>query len=98
MVGAKGDEGILYGPAFSSGEFKKYRPQDTMNYHPVYGYKEDLKKEMRRGNSPMVDLLDSMYEYAPDNLLQIEAEADDRMGNTDYRKAEGGIMSLKRKK
>ena len=97
MVGAKGDEGILYGPAFSSGEFKKYRPQDTMNYHPVYGYKEDLKKEMRRGNSPMVDLLDSMYEYAPDNLLQIEAEADDRMGNTDYRKAEGGIMGIKRK-
>ena len=77
-----------------------------MNYHPVYGYKEALKKEMRRGNSPMEDILYSMDEYAPDNLLQIEAERpttkiDDKnvdMGIYDYRKAEGGIMSLKRKK
>ena len=96
MIGAKGDEGLIWGPAFSSGKFKKFRPQDTMNYHPVYGYKEDLKKEMRRGNSPMEDILYSMDEYGPDNLLQVEAE-DDRMGSTDYRKAEGGIMSLKRK-
>jgi hypothetical protein len=106
MVGAKGDEGFLYGLGFGFDKFKKYRPQDTMNYHPVYGYKEALKKEMRRGNSPMEDILYSMDEYAPDNLLQIEAERpttkiDDKnvdMGIYDYRKAEGGIMSLKRKK
>ena len=97
MIGAKGDEGLIWGPAFSSGKFKKFRPQDTMNYHPVYGYKEDLKKEMRRGNSPMEDILYSMDEYGPDNLLQVEAE-DDRMGSTDYRKAEGGIMNLRRKR
>jgi hypothetical protein len=97
MIGAKGDEGLVWGPLFSSGKFKKFRPQDTMNYHPVYGYKEDLKKEMRRGNNPMEDILLSMDEYDPSNFLQVEAE-DDRMGSTDYRKAEGGIMSLNRKK
>jgi len=97
MIGAKGDEGLVWGPLFSSGQFKKFRPQDTMNYHPVYGYKEDLKKEMRRGNNPMEDILLSMDEYDPSNFLQVEAE-DDRMGSTDYRKAEGGIMSLNKKK
>jgi hypothetical protein len=74
MIGAKGDEGLVWGPLFSSGEFKKFRPQDTMNYHPVYGYKEDLKKEMRRGNNPMEDILLSMDEYDPSDLLKLEAE------------------------
>jgi hypothetical protein len=45
----------------------------------------------------MEDILLSMDEYDPSNFLQVEAE-DDRMGSTDYRKAEGGIMSLNRKK
>ena len=109
MIGAKGDEGLVWGPLFSSGEFKKFRPQDTMNYHPVYGYKEDLKKEMRRGNSPMEDILSSMDEYSPSNLLPLEAGRTENlndenvdMGIYDYNEfADGGlagIMSLKRKK
>ena len=58
------------------------------------------RAEWERAYIVGLDLLDSMYEYSPSNLLQIEAEADDRMGSTDYRedKAEGGIMSLKKKK
>ena len=28
-----------------------------MNYHPVYGYKEDIKDVIREGDSPMEDML-----------------------------------------
>ena len=105
MIGAKGDEGLVWGPLFSSGEFKKFRPQDTMNYHPVYGYKEHLKKEMRRGNSPMEDILLSMDEYDPSDLLKLEAERTENlndenvdMGIYDYNEfADGGLAGLMKK-
>jgi len=102
MIGVKGDEGLVWGPTFGTplreANFKKFRPQDIMNYHPVYGYKEDLKKEMRRGNSPMEDILYSMDEYGPSDKLQLEAE-NDPMGTYDYdqRYAEGGLANLMKK-
>ena len=102
MIGVKGDEGLVWGPTFGTplreANFKKFRPQDIMNYHPVYGYKEDLKKEMRRGNSPMEDILYSMDEYGPSDKLQLEAE-NDPMGTYDYdqRYAKGGLANLMKK-
>lgn len=86
MLGAKGDEGIIWGPQFGNPsrgifnegkEMKKFKPQSVMKYHPVYGYKEDLKKEMRRGNSPMEDINDSMNEFAPSPILINEGSRGD---------------------
>jgi hypothetical protein len=86
MLGAKGDEGIIWGPQFGNPsrgifnegrEMKKFKPQSVMNYHPVYGYKEDLKKEMRRGNSPMEDINDSMNEFYPSPILINEGSRGD---------------------
>jgi hypothetical protein len=86
MLGAKGDEGIIWGPQFGNPsrgifnegkEMKKFKPQSVMNYHPVYGYKEDLKKEMRRGNSPMEDINESMNEFYPSPILINEGSRGD---------------------
>ena len=53
---------------------------------------------MRRGNSPMEDILYSMDEYGPSDKLQLEAE-NDPMGTYDYdqRYAEGGLANLMKK-
>ena len=82
MVGMKGDEGLLWGilgnltregiEKLGLGEheaLKGFKPQTVMNYHPVYGYKEDIKKVMRDGDSPMEDMLEFMKKYYPNSGL-----------------------------
>ena len=32
-----------------------------MNYHPVYGYKEDIKDVIREGDSPMEDPVNGLW-------------------------------------
>ena len=70
MVGAKADEGMVWGPIFGSSmrEFfesiggeetdslKAFNPQELMSAHPVYGYKEQIKDMESRGISPMEDI------------------------------------------
>jgi hypothetical protein len=86
MLGMKGDEGLVWGPIGSMfregaekvgfGEhdsLKKFTPQTVMNYHPVYGYKEDIKDVIRQGDSPMEDMLEFMKENYPSSGLIQEA-------------------------
>ena len=92
MVGAKADEGMVWGPIFGSSmrEFfesiggeetdslKAFKPQELMSAHPVYGYKEQIKDMESRGYSPMEDI----------------------RGHFDYalpKYAQGGIVSLLKK-
>jgi len=71
MIGAKGDEGLVWGPLFGGGmrealeglgfgetdSLKKdFTPQELMMEHPVHGYKEQIKDMESRGISPMEDI------------------------------------------
>jgi hypothetical protein len=112
MLGMKGDEGLVWGPVgsmFREGAeklgfaehkaLKSFKPQKVMNYHPVYGYKEDIKEVIREGDSPMEDMLYFMEKYYPRTAL-IQEAARDVLGTYDYDPnlyAEGGIASLKKK-
>ena len=82
MVGMKGGEGGIWGilgalsreagEQLGLGEhdaLKGFKPQIVMNYHPVYGYKEDIKKAMRDGDVPMEDMLEFMKKYYPNSGL-----------------------------
>jgi len=86
MVGIKGDEGLIWGPIgnlFREGfekigfgehdALKGFKPQTVMNYHPAYGYKEDIKDVIREGDSPMEDMLYFMEKYYPRSGLVEEA-------------------------
>ena len=86
MLGMKGDEGMIWGPIgnlFREGAeklgfgehdaLKGFTPQTVMNYHPVYGYKEDIKDVIREGDSPMEDMLYYMEKYYPSSGLVQEA-------------------------
>ena len=86
MVGMKGDEGLVWGGIGSGfregmeksgfGEhdaLKGFTPQTVMNYHPVYGYKEDIKDVIRQGDSPMEDMLGYMEKNYPGSGLIQEA-------------------------
>ena len=86
MAGIKGDEGLVWGPIGSMfregmeksgfGEhdaLKGFTPQTVMNYHPVYGYKEDIKDVIRQGDSPMEDMLGYMEKNYPGSGLIQEA-------------------------
>ena len=113
MLGMKGDEGLVWGPVgsmFREGAeklgfaehkaLKSFKPQKVMNYHPVYGYKEDIKEVIREGDSPMEDMLYFMEKYYPRTAL-IQEAARDVLGTYDYDPelyAEGGIVSLNVKK
>jgi len=113
MLGIKGDEGMVWGPVgtlFREGmeqagfgeheALKGFTPQKVMNYHPVYGYKEDIKDVIREGDSPMEDMLDFMGKYYPRSALLDEA-ARDKMGIYDYDPelyAGGGIAGVRRPK
>mgnify|MGYP003656855629 CR=1 FL=1 len=113
MLGIKGDEGLVWGPVgalFREGmedlgfeeykSLKGFKPQKVMNYHPAYGYKEDIKDVIREGDSPMEDMLEYMKEYYPRSAL-IQEAARDVLGTYDYDPelyAEGGIVSLNVKK
>ena len=44
-----------------------------MNYHPAYGYKEDIKDVIREGDSPMEDMLMYMEKNFPSTALRDEA-------------------------
>ena len=112
MVGIKGDEGLVWGPIgnlfregleeIGGGEHKAlqgFTPQKVMNYHPVYGYKEDIKDVIREGDSPMEDMLYAMEKYYPRSGL-IEEAYRDKLGTYDYDRnlyAQGGIVSLLKK-
>jgi len=52
---------------------KSFTPQTVMNYHPVYGYKEDIKDVIRQGDSPMEDMLMYMEKNYPGSGLIQEA-------------------------
>ena len=52
-----------------------------MNYHPVYGYKEDITKIIREGDSPMEDMLMFMEKYYPSSALLEEAMRGKEAGN-----------------
>ena len=113
MLGMKGDEGLVWGPVgtlFREGmeqagfdehkALKGFKPQKVMNYHPAYGYKEDIKEVIREGDSPMEDMLMYMEKYYPRSAL-IDEAGRDKMGTYDYDPelyAEGGIASLMKKK
>ena len=80
MIGAKGDEGLVWGPLFGGGmreafeglgfgetdSLKGFTPQELMMEHPVYGYKEQIKRMEEGGKdfygverapvSPMEDI------------------------------------------
>ena len=70
MIGAKADEGLIWGPLFGVGmretleglgfgetdSLKAFKPQELMMEHPVYGYKEQIKDMESRGISPMEDI------------------------------------------
>ena len=70
MIGAKADEGLVWGPLFGGGmrevfeglgfgetdSLKAFKPQELMMEHPVYGYKEQIKDMESRGMSPMEDI------------------------------------------
>ena len=86
MLGMKGDEGLVWGPIgsmFREGmekigfdehkAMKSFTPQTVMNYHPVYGYKEDIKAVIREGDSPMEDMLMYMEKNYPGSGLIQEA-------------------------
>jgi hypothetical protein len=86
MLGMKGDEGLVWGPIgnlFREGletvgvgehdALKGFKPQTVMNYHPVYGYKEDIKDVIREGDSPMEDMLMFAKKYYPRSGLVEEA-------------------------
>jgi len=112
MLGMKGDEGLVWGPVgtlFREGAeklgfdehkaLKSFKPQKVMNYHPAYGYKEDIKDVIREGDSPMEDMLEFMKKFYPSSALNVEA-ARDKLGTYDYDPdllATGGIASLKKK-
>jgi hypothetical protein len=114
MVGMKGDEGLVWGglgaltreglEQAGLGEhdaLKGFTPQKIMNYHPVYGYKEDIKDVIREGDSPMEDMLMFMEKYYPSSAL-LEEAARDKMGTYDYdpnlgyNYAGGGIAGIRR--
>ena len=111
MVGIKGDEGLVWGPIgnlfregleeIGGGEHKAlqgFTPQKVMNYHPVYGYKEDIKDVIREGDSPMEDMLYAMEKYYPRSAL-IEEAYRDKLGTYDYNPnlyAGGGIAGIRR--
>ena len=113
MVGIKGDEGLVWGGIGSMfregmeksgfGEhdaLKGFKPQKVMNYHPAYGYKEDIKEVIREGDSPMEDMLMFMEKYYPRSAL-LEEAGRDKLGTYDYDPnlyATGGIASLNVKK
>ena len=78
MIGAKGDEGLVWGPLFGGGmrelfeklgwgektdSLKGFKPQELMSAHPVYGYKEQIKDMESRGISPMEDIR-GHFDYA----------------------------------
>jgi len=112
MLGAKGDEGKIWGPTFGNlmregmeaagyeehKALKSFKPQEVMNYHPVYGYQEKIKDIIRQGDSPMEDVLYQFEKYMPSTALQDEALYDDPMGTYDYREyqAGGGIAGIRR--
>ena len=112
MLGAKGDEGMIWGPTFGNlmregmeaagyeehKALKSFKPQEVMNYHPVYGYQEKIKDIIRQGDSPMEDVLYQFEKYMPSTALQDEALYDDPMGTYDYREyqAGGGIAGIRR--
>ena len=86
MLGMKGDEGMVWGPigaltregieSLGFGEhdaLKGFTPQPVMNYHPAYGYKEDIKDVIREGDSPMEDMLMFMEKNFPSTALRDEA-------------------------
>ena len=86
MLGMKGDEGMVWGPVgtlFREGAeqagfdehkaLKSFTPQTVMNYHPAYGYKEDIKDVIREGDSPMEDMLMYMKKNFPSTALRDEA-------------------------
>ena len=52
---------------------KSFTPQTVMNYHPVYGYKEDIKAVIRQGDSPMEDMMYYMEKNYPASGLIKEA-------------------------
>jgi len=107
MIGAKGDEGLVWGPIFGSSmrEFfesiggeetdslKKFQPQELMMEHPVYGYKEQIKRMEEGGKdfygverapvSPMEDIREHFGYALGDG------------GRASY--FNGGIASLKKK-
>ena len=111
MLGMKGDEGLVWGPIgnlFREGAeklgfdehkaLKSFKPQKVMNYHPAYGYKEDIKEVMREGDSPMEDMLYFMEKYYPRTGL-VEEAARDKLGTYDYNPnlyAGGGIAGVRR--
>jgi hypothetical protein len=77
---------------------KSFTPQTVMNYHPVYGYKEDIKEVIREGDSPMEDMLYFMEKYYPRSGLVEEAYRD-KLGTYDYDPnlyAGGGIAGIRR--
>ena len=100
MIGAKADEGLVWGPLFGGGmrEFfeaiggektdslKAFKPQELMSAHPVYGYKEQIKDMESRGISPMEDIR-SHFDYALSNYSG--------GGRASY--LDGGIVSLLKK-
>ena len=112
MLGMKGDEGLIWGPIgnlFREGAeklgfeehkaLKSFKPQKVMNYHPAYGYKEDIKEVIREGDSPMEDMMYFMEKYYPRSAL-IEEAYRDKLGTYDYDRnlyAQGGIASLLKK-
>ena len=78
MIGAKGDEGLVWGPLFGGGmrelfeklgwgektdSLKGFKPQELMSAHPVYGYKEQIKDMESRGINPMEDIR-GHFDYA----------------------------------
>jgi hypothetical protein len=86
MLGMKGDEGLVWGPigaltregieslGFDEHDaLKGFTPQTVMNYHPAYGYKEDIKDVIREGDSPMEDMLMFMEKNFPSTALRDEA-------------------------
>ena len=86
MLGMKGDEGLVWGPIGSAFResmekigfdehkaLKSFTPQTVMNYHPVYGYKEDIKAVIRQGDSPMEDMMYYMEKNYPASGLIKEA-------------------------
>ena len=117
-IGAKGDEGMIWGPTFGNlfregmeaagfeenKALKKFTPQKVINYHPVYGYKEDIKDVIRQGDSPMEDVLYQFEKYMPSSALQDEALYNDPMGTYEYDpylgnrqyQAGGGIAGIRR--
>ena len=118
MLGAKGDEGGIWGPTFGNlfregmeaagyeehKALKSFKPQEVMNYHPVYGYQEKIKDIIRQGDSPMEDVLYQFEKYMPSSAIQDEALYNDPMGTYDYDpnlgtrqyQAGGGIAGIRR--